>query len=77
MKTVCKWVLFFALILAGFAAFLFIVGDENAQHPLTFAELVGVKVGALASLFLIFRAALAAYKNGLLPELKQYIDVEE
>lgn len=77
MKSFCKWALFLALILAGFAAFSFVIGEENPQHPWTFAEMAAVKVGGIAALYATVRLALAAYRKGMLPELKQYIDTEE
>lgn len=77
MKTICKWALFLVLILAGFTAFAFVVGDENPTQPWTFAEMVGVKVGGIVALCVTVWLALGCYRKGFLPELKQYIDTEE
>lgn len=67
---ITKWILMSFLFVWGFISFIFLAGEENPAHPLTFGQFVAMKAGALLSLYLCFLCGRWFSKKGLLPEFE-------
>lgn len=71
-KVIGQWALFCLLSVVGFVAFVFVIGEDNPEAPMSFMQFLFMKAGAFAVLFALVYLGKACAKRGWLPDLEKH-----
>lgn len=71
-KQVAQWVLLCLLWMVGSVAFIFVIGEDNPESPMSFAQFLLIKGAAFVVLFVLIYAGRMLTKRGWLPDIEKY-----
>lgn len=77
-SNIAKWAVWIAVICWGAFNFLILAGEDSPNEPMPLGIFVMLKSGAMANMYLCYKACQWLHKKGLLPEyVKREIEMED
>lgn len=69
-----QWLVLSLLVIWGFVSFIFLAGEEDPMHPLSFEKFFIIKCLAGLSLYICVRFGAWLESKGLIPEMSEEDD---